>query len=129
MTLRILIVDDDENNRQLLQIMLAPEGYLLCTAASGEEALADVAAEPPDLILLDVLMPGMDGYQVATELKANVASQNIPVILLTAMDDHSARTRWQSAQADGFLKKPVARVELCRRVREVLGLQPESVRD
>jgi CheY-like chemotaxis protein len=62
---RVLIVDDERHNRQLLTVMLAPEGFHLLTAASGEEALAMVALHPPDLILLDIMMPGMDGYQVA----------------------------------------------------------------
>jgi len=129
MNARILIVDDDDNNRQLLQILLAPEGYILVTAASGEEALASVAEQPPDLILLDVLMPGMDGYEVAAELKGNLTTKNIPVIMLTAMDDRDARPRWQSAGAQGFLNKPVDRAELCLRVRDLLGLHPRSVRD
>ena len=64
---RILIVDDEPHNRQLLEVMLTPEGFCLLTAASGEEALAMVAQQPPDLILLDVMMPGMDGYQVAAQ--------------------------------------------------------------
>jgi CheY-like chemotaxis protein len=61
---RVLIVDDERHNRDLLEVMLAPEGLLLQAAASGEEALAKVAQEPPDLILLDIMMPGMDGYIV-----------------------------------------------------------------
>src|SRR4029077_16514755 len=84
---RILIVDDERLNRQLLEVMLAPEGFLLLTAASGEEALAMVAEQPPDLILLDLLMPGMDGYQVTARIKGNIATKNIPVIVITALDD------------------------------------------
>jgi CheY-like chemotaxis protein len=129
MNARILIVDDDDNNRQLLQIMLVPEGYLLSTAASGEEALSTVGEEPPDLILLDVIMPGMDGYQVATELKGDVATRHIPVIMLTAMDDRDARKRGQSVGAAGFLSKPVDRAELCLWVRDLLALHPPRVRD
>ncbi len=66
---RVLIVDDERHNRQVLEVMLAPEGWLLQTAASGEETLAMVAQQPPDLILLDIMMPGMDGYQVAASIK------------------------------------------------------------
>src|SRR5688572_16063240 len=65
---RVLIVDDDSHNRQLLEVMLTPEGYIVLTAASGEEALAIVERNPPDLILLDVMMPGLDGYQVTTTI-------------------------------------------------------------
>jgi CheY-like chemotaxis protein len=81
---RILIVDDERHNRQLLEVMLKPEGFYLLTAASGEEALAMVAMQPPDLILLDIMMPGMDGYQVAAMIKGNPATKNIPVIMVTA---------------------------------------------
>ena len=87
---RILIVDDERQNRDVLEIMLAPEGFVLLSAASGEEALDVVARQPPDLILLDVLMPGMDGYQVASTIKNNVATKHIPVIMVSAMDDRHA---------------------------------------
>src|SRR6185503_17227611 len=88
---RILVVDDERHNRQLLEVMLATEDVVVETAASGEEALALVAAQPPDLVLLDVMMPGIDGYQVASTIKANHATANIPVILITALDDRQAR--------------------------------------
>ena len=98
---RILIVDDERHNRQLLEVMLAPEGFLLQTAASGEEALAIVAQQPPDLILLDIMMPGMDGYQVAASIKGNLATRNIPVIMVTALDD-------RTQGGGGVVTKPVA---------------------
>src|ERR1700692_4069530 len=100
---RILIVDDERHNRQLLEVMLAPDGFHLLTAASGEEALAMVAQQPPDLILLDIMMPGMDGYQVAAKIKGDLATRNIPVILVTALDDRNARMRGLSAGAEDFL--------------------------
>ena len=120
---RILIVDDEPQHRQLLEVMLAPEGFLLLTAASGEEALAMVAQQPPDLILLDVMMPGMDGYQVVARIKANPATKGIPVILLTALDDRSSRAHGLSAGAEDFLTKPVNRADLYARVRSLLHLQ------
>ncbi len=120
---RVLIVDDERHNRQLLKVMLAPEGFLLQTAASGEEALAMVAQQPPDLILLDVMMPGMDGYQVAASIKGNVATRNIPVILVTARDDRHTRMLGLNAGAEEFLSKPVDRAELCVRVRNLLRLK------
>jgi len=123
---RVLIVDDERHNRDLLEVMLAPEGLLLQTAASGEEALAKVAQEPPDLILLDIMMPGMDGYKVATDIKGNVATKNIPVIVVTALDDREARLRGLRAGAEEFLTKPVDRVELCVRVRNLLRLKAYS---
>ena len=120
---RILIVDDERYNRQLLEVMLAPEGFHLLTAASGEEALAMVAQQPPDLILLDIMMPGMDGYQVAAKIKGDRATKNIPVIMVTALDDRSARMLGLSAGAEDFLSKPVDRGELCVRVRNLLRLK------
>jgi two-component system cell cycle sensor histidine kinase/response regulator CckA len=120
---RILIVDDERHNRQLLEVMLKPEGFLLQTAASGQEALAMVEQQPPDLILLDIMMPGMDGYQVAARIKGNLATKNIPVIMVTALDDRNARVRGLSAGAEDFLTKPVDRVELCVRVRNLLRLK------
>jgi PAS domain S-box-containing protein len=120
---RILIVDDERANRQLLEVMLTPEGFLFSTAATGEEALAIVAEQPPDLILLDIMMPDMDGYQVAMKIKGNLATKNIPVIMVTALDDRDARMRGLSAGAEEFLSKPVDRAELCVRVRNLLRMK------
>ena len=120
---RILIVDDERRNRQLLEVMLAPEGYLLQTAGGGEEALAVVARQPPDLILLDIMMPGMDGYEVARRIKGDPATKNIPVIMITALDDRNARMLGLGAGAEDFLTKPVDRAELCVRVRNLLRLK------
>ena len=120
---RILIVDDKSTNRQLLEVMLRPEGFVLLSAASGEEALAIVAQQPPDLILLDIMMPGMDGYQVAGTIKGNRATRNIPIIIITALDDRRARMIGLGAGAEDFLTKPVDRAELCVRVRNLLRLK------
>src|SRR5580693_8724088 len=120
---RVLIVDDELHNRQLLEVMLAAEGVALQTASSGEEALEMVAAQPPDLILLDIMMPGIDGYQVAAKIKSNRATSNIPVIMVTALDDQKSRMFGLSAGAEDFLTKPVNRGELCARVRNLLRLK------
>lgn len=120
---RILIVDDDRQNRNLLEVMLAPEGYVLLTAEGGQEALDLVALDPPDLILLDVMMPGMNGYQVAGRIKGDVANRSIPIIMVTALDDRNARMRGLSVGAEDYLTKPVDRAELCVRVRNLLRLK------
>jgi PAS domain S-box-containing protein len=120
---RILIVDDERHNRELLEIMLAPEGFVLQSAASGEEALSIVAQQPPDLILLDAMMPGMDGYLVAAIVKRSAATKNIPVIIVTALSGHGDRLRGLTAGAEEFLSKPVDRLELCMRVRNLLRLK------
>jgi CheY-like chemotaxis protein len=117
---RVLIVDDERVNRQLLEIMLEPEGYELSVATSGDEALAMVARHPPDLVVLDIMMPGMNGYVVTSRLKANPATRHIPVLVLSSLDDQNSRAHGAGAGADGFLSKPVDRRELCDVVRRLL---------
>ena len=116
----VLIVDDERANRELLQIMLEPEGYELSVAANGEEALASVAKHPPDLVVLDIMMPGMSGYVVTSRLKANPATRHIPVLVLSSLDDQSSRAHGAGTGADGFLSKPVSRRELCELVQTLL---------
>ncbi len=120
---RVLIVDDEIRNRTLMEVMLSPEGFILQTAISGEEALRMVAEEAPDLILLDIMMPGIDGYQVAAKIKGNRATANIPVIMVTALDDCQSKLFGLSAGADDFIAKPVNRIDLCARVRHLLRLK------
>lgn len=119
----ILIVDDEQRNRRLLELLLAPEGYVTRTAMNGEEALADIAVCAPDLILLDVMMPGMNGYQIAGILKSDPATANIPIIMVTAQIERSARLAGLNAGAEEFLTKPVDRAELWVRVRNLLRLK------
>ena len=119
----VLIVDDERHNRELLEVMLKPEGYLLLSAANGVEALALVARQPPDLILLDVMMPGMNGYDMAARIKSDSATKNIPIVMLTALDDRNARMLGLSAGAEDFLTKPVDRGELSVRVRNLLRIK------
>ena len=120
---RVLIVDDESVNRRLLEVMLKPEGFVLLTAASGEEALEVVAQQSPDLILLDVMMPGIDGYQVTARIKSNPATKNIPIIMVTVLNDRTARMNGLTAGAEDFLSKPVDHAELCARVRNLLRLK------
>ena len=126
LTATVLIVDDELFNRKLLEALLRPEGYVTVSAASGEEALACVAKQAPDLILLDIMMPGMDGYQVARTLKANPATSNIPIIMVTAHSDRHSRLTGLEAGAEDFLTKPVDRAELWLRARNLLRLKSFS---
>ncbi len=119
----ILIVDDEVHNRKLLELLLQPEGYITRCAANGAEALASVAAQAPDLILLDVMMPGMDGHEVASRLKANPDTLHIPIIMVTALTDRAAQLAGLEAGAEEFLSKPVDRAELWLRVRNLLRLK------
>ncbi|CAN5374592.1 EAL domain-containing protein [soil metagenome] len=122
----LLIVDDLPMNRRLLQALLEPQGYLTQTAADGPEALEIIAREPIDLVLLDVDMPGMDGYAVARTIKGSAATGDIPIIMVTAMADSAARLRGLEAGAEDFLTKPVNRVELWLRVRNLLRLKASA---
>ena len=125
-TTTILIVDDEAHNRKLLEILLRAEGYPTRSASNGKDALASIAQQAPDLILLDVMMPGLDGYTVASTLKANAATSHIPIIMVTAQVDRAARIAGLGAGAEEFLQKPVDRAELYLRVRNLLRLKALS---
>lgn len=117
---RILIVDDESDNRELMQLVLNWEGFVTLTAASGEEALAIAADEPLDLVLLDMMMPGMDGHEVTARMKCSLVTRKIPIVVVSAMNDHATRQRVLNAGAVDFVSKPIDRSELCQRVRNVL---------
>ncbi|MCU1729581.1 EAL domain-containing protein [Pseudomonas sp. 7P_10.2_Bac1] len=119
----VLIVDDDPGIRKLLGILLQEQGYLTLSASSGEMALDMVAKHTPDLILLDAMMPGMDGYQVARQLKASLSTANIPIIMLSGRTEQSARLTGLEAGAEDVLSKPVVNDELWLRVRNLLRLK------
>jgi CheY-like chemotaxis protein len=120
---RVLVVDDQPDNREVLRIVLECEGFLIVSAGSGPEALASVAEQPPDLILLDIMMPDMDGYQVAAKIKGNPATKNIPILMVTALGGPEVRTLALSAGAEDLLTKPFEAAELCVRVRKLLRLE------
>jgi diguanylate cyclase (GGDEF)-like protein/PAS domain S-box-containing protein len=122
----ILVVDDEPHNRKLLETLLKPEGYVTFTADSGREALILIAQQPPDLILLDVMMPEMSGFEVARILKADPATAHIPIIIVTASVDRSSRITGLDSGAEDFLMKPVDRAELWLRVRNLLRLKALS---
>ena len=119
----ILVVDDEVHNRTLLDALLRPEGHVTVHAATGAEALAAVAEHVPDLILLDIILPDMDGYDVARRLKADRATSSVPIIMVTAQLDRDARLKGLDAGAEDFLTKPVDRAELGLRVRNLLRLK------
>ena len=120
---RILVVDDDALIRQFLEDQLTGEGYLVSTARDGEEALAKVAADSPDLILLDVMMPKLDGFEVCRRLKSDERTILIPVVMVTALTATDQRIKGIEAGADDFLSKPYNRLELFTRVRSLLKLK------
>ncbi len=118
----ILVVDDQPSAREVLRGLLTNEGYDLAFAATGQEGLNTAEAIEPDLILLDVMMPDMDGFEVCQHLRANIALAEVPIIIITALDDQKSRLLGIEAGADDFISKPFNGVELKTRVRSVTRL-------
>ncbi|MBO6766161.1 PleD family two-component system response regulator [Maricaulis sp.] len=123
MSARILVVDDQAANVRLLEARLQAEYFDVCTATNGYEAIEAARLEQPDLILLDVMMPGMDGYETCERLKADLSTRHIPVVMVTALDQREDRIRGLEAGADDFLTKPIDDVALFARVRSLLRLK------
>jgi response regulator RpfG family c-di-GMP phosphodiesterase len=120
MTHRILVADDDALVRAILSDVLDPEGYELAEAATGAEVLAHVSLSPPDLIVLDLGLPGGDGFSVLTSLKEEESTRFIPIVVITGMEDRESRIRSLELGADDFLLKPVDPLELRARLRSLL---------
>lgn len=123
MTARILVVDDIPANVKLLEIRLLAEYFEVVTASNGEEALAACQAGKADVVLLDIMMPGMDGFEVCRRLKSDRATAHIPVVMVTALDHIDDRVRGLEAGADDFLTKPVNDMQLLARVRSLVRLK------
>ncbi|MGV0027617.1 response regulator [Phormidesmis priestleyi] len=117
---KILVVDDHPSSRMTAVALLSIEGYDVVEAESGPAALAQVLATNPDLILLDVMMPGMDGYEVCRRLKEDEHTRLTPVVFVTALDDRRARLRGIEAGGDDFLTKPFDQLELSARVKSLI---------
>lgn len=118
----ILIVDDEEFGREVMGAMLKSQGYQLLFAANGKQALQKARERLPDLVLLDVMMPGMDGFTVCEQLRADPRTVAMPIVMVTALNDRTSRLRGIEAGADDFLCKPVDRDELRTRVRTITRL-------
>jgi two-component system cell cycle response regulator len=123
MTARVLVVDDIPANVKLLEAKLGAEYFDVVVASNGLEALEKVASEKPDIVLLDVMMPGMDGFEVCRRIKKDPASAHLPVVMVTALDQLSDRVTGLEAGADDFLTKPVNDVALFARVRSLVRLK------
>ena len=123
MSARVLVVDDTPLNVKLLSDLLTVNGYRVLTASSGPEALEKIQAERPDLVLLDVMMPEMSGYEVCARIRGNPATAILPVVMVTSLDPHQERTKGLDAGADDFLTKPVNQPELLARVKSLLRVK------
>lgn len=121
-TKTILIVDDDAFIRRPLEFILREEGFRAVTAVDGDDCLRRVEEERPDLIFLDVMMPGRDGFSVCSELKADPRHASIPIILLSARGQEADRERGLDLGATDFLTKPYSPSELIARVRSILSV-------
>ena len=123
MTARVLVVDDVPANVKLLQARLSAEYFDVITAMSGDEALAICERAKCDIVLLDVMMPDMDGFEVCRRFKAGPTTHHIPVVMVTALDQPSDRVKGLQAGADDFLTKPVSEIALIARVRSLARLK------
>jgi two-component system cell cycle response regulator len=123
MTARVLVVDDIPANVKLLEARLSAEYFDVVTAMSGDEALGICERAECDVVLLDVMMPDMDGFEVCRRLKSNPTTHHLPVVMVTALDQPSDRLKGLQAGADDFLTKPVSDLALIARVRSLSRLK------
>ena len=120
---RLLIADDIAQNRELLEAHLAVAGHEIGFAVDGDDTLAKVAEFKPDVILLDIMMPKLSGYEVCRQLKTDPETRGIPILMVTALDEPGDIEKAVAAGADDFLSKPINRVELTTRVRSLLRVR------
>jgi signal transduction histidine kinase len=123
MTHTVLIVDDDDKNIRLIKLILSKDDYHIESASGGKEALDMVARQEPDIILLDIMMPGIDGFEVCKHLKADESTKHIPVIMVTALQEKEHRLRAMDAGADDFISKPIDQTELLIRLKSLLRIK------
>ncbi|MBN2350524.1 MAG: response regulator [Bacteroidales bacterium] len=126
---KILIVDDESIGRQLLEAIFFTEGYELLFAENGNDALNLAKSEKPDVLLLDVMMPGLDGFEVCRQVRSDPKIGNTPIILITALDDRDSRLKGLEAGANDYLSKPFDRIEVLTKVRTIAQLRQNNVPD
>ncbi len=117
---KVLVVDDEARTLRLMEAMLIPAGYQVVLAENGTEAITKAMLSSPDVILLDVMMPGMDGFKVASKLRANKQTKDIPIVMVTALGEVNDRVKALESGADDFLTKPVDKTELLTRIKTLV---------
>jgi CheY-like chemotaxis protein len=122
---KILIIDDEERNRKLLEVLMAADGHEVVSVADGQAGVREAASIAPELIILDVMMPGMDGFEVARALRNNPLTQDIPILVASSLDDAASRKRMMAIQIDAFLIKPIDRWELSKQIAEILNARQD----
>lgn len=122
-SMSVLVVDDNEQNLELIEAYLEELGCRIRTARDGVETLAAVEAEPPDMILLDVMMPRMSGFQACAKVKGNSKTRDIPILMITALNEVGDVEKAVESGADDFLTKPVNKLELLTRVRSLMRVR------
>jgi DNA-binding response OmpR family regulator len=123
---KILVADDIKQNVKLLRVILVSAEYDVVEAYDGEEALSKAGTEKPDLILLDIMMPKMTGYEVCQKLRMNDATKDIPVVMITALHEKEDKIKGIEAGANDFISKPFVKAELLARVKSLLRMRPET---
>jgi two-component system, OmpR family, alkaline phosphatase synthesis response regulator PhoP len=126
---KILVIDDEEDILELLRFNLTKEGYQVCSASTGEEALSLARTEHPDLVLLDLMLPGIDGLEVARRLKADPLTRSMPIVMLTAKGEESDIVTGLELGAEDYITKPFSRKVLVARLRAVLRRKEEKAVD
>jgi two-component system alkaline phosphatase synthesis response regulator PhoP len=126
---KILVIDDEEDILELLRFNLTKEGYQVCSASTGEEALSLARTERPDIVLLDEMLPGIDGLEVARRLKADALTRSMPIVMLTARGEESDIVTGLELGAEDYITKPFSRKVLVARLRAVLRRKEEKAVD
>lgn len=117
----LLVVDDELEAQTLLRLMLVRAGFDVAVAASGPDALKQLETSRPDLVILDVMMPGMDGFTVCEKIRGNELTQDMPVLILSARSDVESRKRGETVQATRYLTKPISPMSLVKQIQDLVS--------
>ena len=123
---KIVVIEDDPTSQKFLELVLAKEGYTVVTASNGLDGLRKIREETPDLLLLDVMLPGVDGFEISHRLHSEPEKTKIPIIMMSAKAQNSDKDAALKVGANAFLSKPIDRIELLKTISELLGVEKDS---